>query len=984
LNERELILRLKEAFSNQFKKQFSNNKLSEFFGSRALLNETIRKERKLSERVLYRIQKSIEENLTLINKDNALNALRQYIENDIKKTITSSYELDLIQSLREIISNELGEIVDYTNLGRFFGNQSLFSNAINKNYSFKAFTLDKLEWIVNKKLSPKNKIRALKSLNKYRRSKNFNIGNKNPIEELINTLKKCFSNQFNKFYTKSEISDMIGGKALFSYALTNESRLNHMTLIKIEQLINENLTGNEKQNSFKALKKYKQEFSYPIDSNESKLIKVLFQAFSTIFEREIYLLDIGELIGSKSLLNEALRNNTQFTKLTIDKIEYAISANLEGKEAAKAMEALNSYRSTVGYNISEEKSIEVKLADDLRNLFNSNFNKVHSYNELGKLFGDRQLFNRILYEQKVIKNTTIMRMIKKIQSFPNNELKYKSISLLHDYMELKRYKRKMENVNKNPRFNEEFCRCIFEELFTPYEFPTVSIYTFDWLRGPSGGPMHIDGYCTDLNLGFEYNGIQHYEVDGFYNKTQNDLQKQREVDSHKKDLCLQHHKRIIYIPYSVKLKDRAAYILEKCREFGISPSQVDIDEVKIEKEARQRIKNRLINQNKVNGKNLKNNALNFNEYPFERTQNPYPYNNPIKEIDEMDFTEVYTWMSPQVREQMAEKAESLQEELREGVETKDDQFESNETIDSMNNIEEVKPEVKKPNTTPMISEDITTFQGEFDNLWKPLETTIDDASSRELHEFNDFNNVQQNDIDDASEEEQWLGEASEGVLSNEQEFDSDGELSEEPLPEESDYSEYEQEPREEDQELGEDFDPESIPDEEDIYDPLSEGYDNEEEPNGYPEPTAAIFPEEILDSIRAHKQEEASDSATAKQSGQEDSNIPEKKETKDKPEENPDNPTPTTPEDNSQEEGIPEKEDIDDKESSLAEENQKEKSEDKQEKIPDKDQENEPAEDIQDADEDSDYFNEQRAKDGDPDDFDDEEQQAPESGNYLD
>ncbi|GAI35510.1 unnamed protein product [marine sediment metagenome] len=80
-----LIRKLREAFSNQFEEEFSNNRLSEFFGSRALISEMLRKNSQFSERILFRIKKSIEEKLTSDNQENALNALLVYMGGGKKK-----------------------------------------------------------------------------------------------------------------------------------------------------------------------------------------------------------------------------------------------------------------------------------------------------------------------------------------------------------------------------------------------------------------------------------------------------------------------------------------------------------------------------------------------------------------------------------------------------------------------------------------------------------------------------------------------------------------------------------------------------------------------------------------------------------------------------------------------------------------------------------------------------------------------------------
>lgn len=74
-----------------------------------------------------------------------------------KKSNSNQPELDLIESLRDIISAYQGVSLDYTNLGRFFDNQSLFTNAINRKTSFKDYIINKIEWIVNQKLDEYSK-----------------------------------------------------------------------------------------------------------------------------------------------------------------------------------------------------------------------------------------------------------------------------------------------------------------------------------------------------------------------------------------------------------------------------------------------------------------------------------------------------------------------------------------------------------------------------------------------------------------------------------------------------------------------------------------------------------------------------------------------------------------------------------------------------------------------------------------------------------
>ncbi len=453
-----LIRKLREAFSNQFKEEFSNNKLSEIFGSRALINETIRKNRHFSERILFRIKKSIEEKLTSDNQEYALNALFVYMGGE-KKSNSNQLELDLIESLRVIISTYQGVSLDYTNLGRFFDNQALFNNAINKKTSFKEYIIDKIEWIVNQKLDENSRIQALKVLEKYRISKNYSIKPSTPIEELIISIQESFSNQNNKFITKSEISNLIGGKSLLSYSAKNNSKLYQLSLIKFEHYIEENLTSINKTKALLALKSYKLKIGYSVNSAEKEFIKILFNTFSDAFQREIYLTELSELIAlSKSTINDALRKKTKFSKLTLDKIEKKIIENLKGKNLNKAKNALLNYKSIHNYIDESEKSTETKLAASIRSIFNSYYDEILSYNKIGELLGDRQLFNKIFYEKKVLKNDTINRMIEKAKNVLDGESLKETISVLNTYSELRRYAKKIETFNTNSKVNEEICR----------------------------------------------------------------------------------------------------------------------------------------------------------------------------------------------------------------------------------------------------------------------------------------------------------------------------------------------------------------------------------------------------------------------------------------------------------------------------------------------------------------------------------------------
>ena len=79
------------------------------------------------------------------------------------------------------------------------------------------------------------------------------------------------------------MSNLIGGKSLLSFSARNNSKLYQLTLIIIEQIIEENLTNLNKKKALVALKSYKSKIGYSVDSTEIDFTKELLEAFSKVF-----------------------------------------------------------------------------------------------------------------------------------------------------------------------------------------------------------------------------------------------------------------------------------------------------------------------------------------------------------------------------------------------------------------------------------------------------------------------------------------------------------------------------------------------------------------------------------------------------------------------------------------------------------------------------------------------------------------------------
>ena len=88
--------------------------------------------------------------------------------------------------------------------------------------------------------------------------------------------------------------------------------------------------------------------------------------------------------------------------------------------------------------------------------------------------------------------------------------------------------------------SETICRKFFEEYMS-YNFPKKRLKCMDRLE--------LDGYCDEVKLAFEYNGLQHYQFVPFFHRNGiSDLEKQNERDERKQRLCQENNIQLITIP----------------------------------------------------------------------------------------------------------------------------------------------------------------------------------------------------------------------------------------------------------------------------------------------------------------------------------------------------------------------------------------------------------------------------------------------------
>lgn len=117
--------------------------------------------------------------------------------------------------------------------------------------------------------------------------------------------------------------------------------------------------------------------------------------------------------------------------------------------------------------------------------------------------------------------------------------------------------------------SEEICRTTFEQLFG-YEFPKERP---KWLRNSRNRQMEIDGFCEELGIGFEYQGIQHFSKQFFGTSLE-----QRILDDElKATLCSDHGIHLFIIDYRMEYSQFPAEIKSQAISFGIDISSVDFE-----------------------------------------------------------------------------------------------------------------------------------------------------------------------------------------------------------------------------------------------------------------------------------------------------------------------------------------------------------------------------------------------------------------------
>ncbi|MEE9378599.1 MAG: hypothetical protein V3V33_11270, partial [Candidatus Lokiarchaeia archaeon] len=109
--------------------------------------------------------------------------------------------------------------------------------------------------------------------------------------------------------------------------------------------------------------------------------------------------------------------------------------------------------------------------------------------------------------------------------------------------------------------SERICRRYFEHIFNA-KFPKSK---FNWLFNNEGNQLELDGYNKEWNIGFEYQGRQHYEFIPFFHRNKETFKKRRLDDKLKKKLCKLNGITLIEVPHIISYEEMQEYIISQCR-----------------------------------------------------------------------------------------------------------------------------------------------------------------------------------------------------------------------------------------------------------------------------------------------------------------------------------------------------------------------------------------------------------------------------------
>jgi len=143
--------------------------------------------------------------------------------------------------------------------------------------------------------------------------------------------------------------------------------------------------------------------------------------------------------------------------------------------------------------------------------------------------------------------------------------------------------------------SEELARTTMEQIFDS-EFPKIRP---SWLKNSRGNQMELDGYSVELQLAFEYQGIQHFEDNSAFKLN---LQQRVEDDELKRKLCREHGVHLFILDYKTNYLDFSKVIFKQAQDFGIASKynfarEIDLNKAYIRENRLEELRRLLIEKN---------------------------------------------------------------------------------------------------------------------------------------------------------------------------------------------------------------------------------------------------------------------------------------------------------------------------------------------------------------------------------------------------
>ena len=164
---------------------------------------------------------------------------------------------------------------------------------------------------------------------------------------------------------------------------------------------------------------------------------------------------------------------------------------------------------------------------------------------------------------------------------------------------------------------ERITRVYFEEIFQR-KFPTIRP---DWMKTKKGFRLELDGYCEKLQLAFEYQGSQHYEVLSIFITDKEQLKERKRVDRKKVRECKKRGITLLQIPEigrEFELNDFKMFLKDMFIDNGVSipmnydSIKIDVKKAYIHNESYYRLKKIVEDKGgKLISKNYINNTTNL-------------------------------------------------------------------------------------------------------------------------------------------------------------------------------------------------------------------------------------------------------------------------------------------------------------------------------------------------------------------------------------